>query len=50
MNIVTLVGRLGKDVELRSVGDNKVTSLSLATTDGFGDNKKTNWHYVSFYL
>ena len=49
MNIVNLVGRLGKDVELRQVGDNKVTSLSLATTDGFGDNKKTNWHNVSFW-
>ena len=49
MNIVNLVGRLGKDVELRQAGDNKVTSLSLATTDGFGDNKKTNWHNVSFW-
>ncbi len=49
MNIVSLVGRLGKDVELRSLGDNKVISLSIATTDGFGDNKKTNWHNVSFW-
>ena len=49
MNVINLVGRLGKDVEIRKVGDNNVVSLSLATTDGFGDNKKTNWHNVSFW-
>ena len=49
MNVINLVGRLGKDVEIRKVGDNNVVSLSIATTDGFGDNKKTNWHNVSFW-
>lgn len=49
MNKVILIGRLGKDVELRNAGDNKVVSLSLATTDGFSEHKKTNWHNVSFW-
>src|SRR5690606_33869481 len=40
MNNVTLVGRLGKDPEVKE----SVVKFSIATNDGFGDNKKTNWH------
>lgn len=45
MNKVTLVGRLGQDPEIKeSQGGKKYAKFSLATNDGFGENKKTNWH------
>lgn len=45
MNKVTLVGRLGQDPELKtSNSGNSFAKFSIATNDGFGDNKKTNWH------
>ena len=45
MNKVTLAGRLGQDPELKTVGnDTKRVKFSLATNDGYGDKKKTNWH------
>lgn len=45
MNKVTLVGRLGQDPELQtSQGGKSYCKFSIATNDGFGDNKKTNWH------
>jgi single-strand DNA-binding protein len=51
-NQITLIGRLGKDAEIRSIqsGD-QVASFSIATDDGYkdknGDWKKvTNWHQV----
>jgi single-strand DNA-binding protein len=48
MNSVSLVGNLGKDVEIRkTAGGNSVGEFSLATADGFGDNKKTNWHNLT---
>jgi single-strand DNA-binding protein len=40
MNNVTLVGRLGADPEVNE----KFTKISIATNDGFGESKKTNWH------
>ena len=40
MNSVTLTGRLGSDPEKK---ENRVT-FSIATNDGYGDKKKTNWH------
>jgi single-strand DNA-binding protein len=45
MNTITLVGRLGKDVEqLTSKANKPIAKFSIATNDGYGDNKKTNWH------
>lgn len=45
MNKVTLVGRLGQDPEHKTATSGKTfVKFSLATNDGFGDNKKTNWH------
>ena len=45
MNNVTLVGNLGNNPELRNSNNGKeFITFSLATNDGFGDNKKTNWH------
>jgi len=45
MNKVILVGRLGQDPEVKtSKNDKKFAKFSLATNDGFRENKKTNWH------
>jgi len=45
MNKVTLVGRLGQDPELQtSKSGTSFCKFSIATNDGFGENKKTNWH------
>ena len=42
MNIVHIIGRLGKDPEQNE--KQTMTSFSVATNDGWGENKKTNWH------
>ena len=37
------IGRLGKDAEVKTVGDKKVINFSIAVDTGYGDNKKTLW-------
>lgn len=45
MNIITIVGNLGDNPELKNSQNGKeFITFSLATNDGYGDNKKTNWH------
>lgn len=45
MNNLSLLGRLGGDPELKtSKNDKAFATFSIATNDGYGDNKKTNWH------
>ena len=52
LNIISLIGRVGKDPEIRTIGSgSKVASFSLATTDYYKDksgNKKeeTQWHNI----
>ena len=47
MNKIFLVGRLGKDPESKATqGGTHVSNFTLATDDGYGDNKKTNWHNI----
>ncbi|MCP9770246.1 single-stranded DNA-binding protein [Lacihabitans sp. LS3-19] len=52
LNKVTLIGNLGKDPELRKLeGDIAVVKLTLATTEGYKDEKgqthtHTEWHNV----
>jgi len=36
-------GSLGRDSEVKAVGDNKVTKFSVANNTGYGDKKKTIW-------
>lgn len=43
MNSCNFVGRIGRDPELKKVGENDVLSFSLASDTGYGDNKKTIW-------
>jgi len=45
MNLVVLHGRLGRDPELHEAKTGtEIVTFSLATNDGWGDNKRTNWH------
>jgi single-strand DNA-binding protein len=50
MNVAVIVGNLGKDPELKtSSGGKSYCTFTLATSDGWGDNKKTNWHNVTVF-
>jgi single-strand DNA-binding protein len=41
---VVVVGRVGKDPEVRATAGGKtVASFSIATDSGYGDNKTTDW-------
>ena len=47
MNQIVLVGRIGKDPEIRTTqGGKTCASFTLATDSGYGDNKKTDWHSI----
>lgn len=43
MSIVHISGRVGRDGEVRSVGDQKVCNFSVAENIGFGEKKTTQW-------
>jgi single-strand DNA-binding protein len=48
-NSVTLIGRLGKDPEVKVYGDKKKATFSIATTDSYKNQKgekveDTQWH------
>jgi single-strand DNA-binding protein len=51
-NSVTLIGRLGNDPEMRTLGDNRrVVHFSLATNDYYTDSEgkrvtETQWHNI----
>jgi single-strand DNA-binding protein len=45
LNKVILIGRLGKDPEIKTTqSGTSVTNISLATTRQKGDQKTTDWH------
>lgn len=47
MNVVALTGNVGKEPEIRYAPSGKaVCNFTLATTDGWGDHQKTNWHNI----
>lgn len=48
-NKVTLVGRIGKDPENLSKTEKHFVKFSLATNDGWGENKVTSWHNISCF-
>lgn len=50
MNQITIVGRLGRDIELRFSGSgNAVGRVGVATTRGRDDDKETTWHDVILF-
>lgn len=47
VNKVILVGRVGKDAEVRAIqGGGKVANITLATTEKYKDKEETEWHNV----
>lgn len=50
VNQVILIGRVGQDPVVRHTPAGlAVTEVSLATDKGFGQNKKTHWHRLTFW-
>jgi len=49
MNIVTFLGALGSDAELKEVGDNKLLDFSVGVNVGYGDKKHCIWHKCSVW-
>ena len=50
-NSVQLIGRLGKDPEVKTFGDKKKASFSIATTDSYKNKngekvEDTQWHNI----
>ena len=52
VNKAILLGRVGKDPEVRTVGESKVATFSLATSERYKDSKtgewkeNTEWHNI----
>ena len=46
MNKVILCGNLGKDPEVREIGENKLATFSLATNEKWKTGERTDWHNV----
>ncbi len=52
VNKAILLGRVGKDPEVRTVGESKVATFSLATSERYKDSKtgewkeNTEWHSI----
>jgi single-strand DNA-binding protein len=54
LNKVMIIGRLGQDPELKTVGSSQVARLSIATSETYTDKnnqkqEKTEWHRVIFW-
>lgn len=43
MNVLTIVGNLGRDAEVRNAGGTSVAGFSVAMTSGYGEKKQTIW-------
>ena len=39
----SFVGNLGRNAEVKQVGDTTVTKFSVPSSSGYGDKKKTTW-------
>ena len=48
MNTVILAGNIAR-IDERSVGDKTIIQVSVAVSDGYGDNKKTHFLPVTFF-
>ena len=50
LNQIIIIGNLGKDPEPKTTKNgNLLVNFSVATTDGWGENKHTNWHNVTVF-
>ncbi len=46
INHIHIQGHVGRDPEMKGA---KMAQFSIATNDGWGDNKKTNWHTIKCF-
>ena len=46
---IQVLGKLGKNVEIKTVGQSTVAEFSLAETVGFGEKKQTIWYDCSLW-
>ncbi len=46
INSVHLIGRTGKDPEIRTTQNSKVATFSLATTEKYNDKEEIQWHNI----
>ena len=49
MATITVLGKLGKDVEVKSVNGTTLAKFSIAENVGFGDKRVTIWYDVSLW-
>ena len=50
LNKVIMIGRVGRDPEVKTLNSGKkVTQLTLATDVGYGDKKRTDWHILDLW-
>lgn len=49
MATITVLGKLGKDVEVKSVNGTTLAKFSIAENVGFGDKQVTIWYDVSLW-
>ena len=54
VNKVTLLGRIGQDPEVKTVGETKVAKISLATSESYKDKsgnkvENTEWHNLELW-
>jgi single-strand DNA-binding protein len=49
MNIVHLLGRLGKDPEFKQLENTSIVKFSLATSEKYKDKEQTEWHNIVFF-
>jgi single-strand DNA-binding protein len=49
MNKVLLIGHLGKDPEVKQIGEKTVCNISLATSEKRKDKEITDWHNCVFW-
>ena len=53
-NLVILIGRLGQDPEIKTVGETKLAKLTLATSESYKDKsgnkvENTEWHNLELW-
>lgn len=49
MATVTILGKLGKDVELKDINGKRLAKFSIADNVGWRENKQTMWYEISIW-
>lgn len=49
VNKIIIVGNVGQTPTIRTAGETKVASFTVATTERFKDKEETEWHNVSVF-